>query len=43
MLRQEDVEQNEKQPAENRVLETQVKNLWSIYKAYNNFKRFDGF
>ncbi len=42
MLRQEDVEQNEKQPAENRVLETQVKNLWSIYKAYNNFKRDNG-
>ena len=39
MLRQEDVEQNEKQPAEKRVLETQIKNLWSIYKAYSNFKR----
>lgn len=42
MLRQEDVEQNEKQPAEKRVLETQVKNLWSIYKVYNNFKRDNG-
>lgn len=42
MLRQEDVEQNEKQPAEKRVLETQIKNLWSIYKAYNNFKRDNG-
>lgn len=39
MLRQEDVEQNEKQPVEKRVLETQIKNLWSIYKAYSNFKR----
>lgn len=42
MLRQEDVEQNEKQPAEKRVLETQIKNLWSIYKAYSNFKRDNG-
>lgn len=42
MLRQEDVEQSEKQPAEKRVLETQIKNLWSIYKAYSNFKRDNG-
>lgn len=42
MLRQEDVEQNKKQPAEKRVLETQIKNLWSIYKAYSNFKRDNG-
>lgn len=42
MLRQEDVEQNEKQPAEKRVLETQIKNLWSVYKAYSNFKRDNG-
>ena len=42
MLRQEDVEQNEKQPSEKRVLETQIKNLWSIYKAYSNFKRDNG-
>lgn len=42
MLRQEDVEQNEKQPAEKRVLETQIKNLWSIYKSYSNFKRDNG-
>lgn len=42
MLQQEDVEQNEKQPADKRVLETQIKNLWSIYKAYSNFKRDNG-
>lgn len=42
MLRQEDVEQNEKQPEEKRTLETQIKNLWSIYKAYSNFKRDNG-
>ena len=42
MLRQKDVEQNEKQPAEKRILETQIKNLWSIYKAYSNFKRDNG-
>ena len=39
MLRQEDVEQNEKQLMEKGKFETQIKNLWSIYKAYSNFKR----
>ncbi len=42
MLTREQIESNEHLPPEERVLETQIRNLWDLYQAYSSWKRENG-